>query len=89
MTLYDAYGREVDTGRLSQEQAAPTMAGVRNIFSVMHPSIGLTPASPVPDSPCGGKRRSILVPGTRRGNGREGPALPGRPGDSQACGLAT
>src|SRR6266481_3644387 len=43
MTLYDAYGREVDTGMLRQEQAAPTMAGVRNIYSVMHPSIGLTP----------------------------------------------
>ncbi|HUO06436.1 MAG TPA: DUF935 domain-containing protein [Candidatus Binataceae bacterium] len=43
MTLYDAYGREVDTGLLTAEQAAPTMAGVRNIFSVMHPSAGLTP----------------------------------------------
>jgi phage gp29-like protein len=43
MTLYDAYGREVDTGLLRGEQAAPTMAGVRNIYSVMHPSIGLTP----------------------------------------------
>jgi phage gp29-like protein len=43
MTLYDAYGREVDTGRLTGEQAAPTMAGVRNIYSVMHPSVGLTP----------------------------------------------
>ena len=43
MTLYDAYGREVDTGMLREEQAAPTMAGVRNIYSVMHPSIGLTP----------------------------------------------
>src|SRR5260370_9196545 len=43
MTLYDAYGREVDTGMLRDEQAAPTMAGVRNIYSVMHPSIGLTP----------------------------------------------
>ncbi|HYB91396.1 MAG TPA: DUF935 domain-containing protein [Candidatus Binataceae bacterium] len=43
MTLYDAYGREVDTGLLREEQAAPTMAGVRNIFSVMHPSVGLTP----------------------------------------------
>lgn len=43
MTLYDAYGREVDTGMLREEQAAPTMAGVRNIFSVMHPSVGLTP----------------------------------------------
>ena len=43
MTLYDAYGREVDTGMLREEQAAPTMAGVRNIYSVMHPSMGLTP----------------------------------------------
>ena len=43
MTLYDAYGREVDTGMLREEQAAPTMAGVRNIYSGMHPSIGLTP----------------------------------------------
>jgi len=43
MTLYDAYGREVDTEMLREEQAAPTMAGVRNIYSVMHPSIGLTP----------------------------------------------
>jgi len=45
MKLYDAYGREVDTGRLREEQAAPTMAGVRNIYSVMHPSAGLTPES--------------------------------------------
>src|SRR5260370_11354121 len=43
MTLYDAYGREVDTGVLGKEQAAPTMAGVRTMFSVMHPSVGLTP----------------------------------------------
>ena len=43
MTLYDAYGREVDTAMLREEQAAPTIAGVRNIYSVMHPSIGLTP----------------------------------------------
>src|SRR5271156_1469017 len=43
MKLYDAYGREVNTGMLREEQAAPTMAGVRNIYSVMHPSIGLTP----------------------------------------------
>ena len=27
MKLYDAYGREVDTARLREEQAAPTMAG--------------------------------------------------------------
>jgi phage gp29-like protein len=43
MTLYDAYGREVDTARLREEQAAATMTGVRNIYSVMHPSAGLTP----------------------------------------------
>jgi phage gp29-like protein len=43
MTLYDAYGREVDTAMLREEQAGPTMAGVRNIYSVMHPSVGLTP----------------------------------------------
>jgi phage gp29-like protein len=43
MKLYDAYGREVDTARLREEQAAPTMAGVRNIYSIMHPSAGLTP----------------------------------------------
>lgn len=43
MILYDAYGREVDTGMLRQEQAAPTMAGVRKIYSAMHPSVGLTP----------------------------------------------
>lgn len=43
MKLYDAYGREVDTGVLREEQAAPTMTGVRNIFSMIHPSAGLTP----------------------------------------------
>ncbi len=43
MTLYDAYGREVDPAQLRDEQAAPTMAGVRNIYSVMHPATGLTP----------------------------------------------
>ena len=43
MKLYDAYGREVDTDSLREEQAAPTLAGVRNIYSVMHPSVGLTP----------------------------------------------
>src|SRR5271168_4773933 len=43
MILYDAYGREVDTGMLSGEQAAPTIAGIRNIYSVLHPSVGLTP----------------------------------------------
>lgn len=43
MKLLDAYGREVDTGRLTEEQAAPSMTGVRNIYSGMHPSVGLTP----------------------------------------------
>src|SRR5579859_6514989 len=43
MALYDAYGREVDTARLREEQAAATMTGVRNIYSAMHPSAGLTP----------------------------------------------
>jgi phage gp29-like protein len=43
MKLYDAFGRIVDTEVLRDEQAAPTMAGVRNIYSVMHPSAGLTP----------------------------------------------
>ena len=43
MKLYDAYGREVATEALREEQAAPTMAGVRNIYSAMHPSAGLTP----------------------------------------------
>jgi phage gp29-like protein len=41
--LYDAYGREVDMGRLRNEQAAATMTGVRNIYSQMHPLVGLTP----------------------------------------------
>ncbi len=43
MKLYDALGREVDVERLREEQAAPTMSGVRNIYSSMHPSVGLTP----------------------------------------------
>jgi phage gp29-like protein len=43
MKLYDAYGREVETAHLREEQAAPTFAGIRNIYSVMHPSAGLTP----------------------------------------------
>ncbi|HLI78344.1 MAG TPA: DUF935 family protein, partial [Candidatus Binataceae bacterium] len=43
MTLYDAFGREVDVSRLREEQAAPTISGIRNIYSSMHPSVGLTP----------------------------------------------
>jgi phage gp29-like protein len=42
-TLYDAYGRKVDTGRLKEEQAAPTLSGIRNIYATLHPEIGLTP----------------------------------------------
>jgi phage gp29-like protein len=43
MILYDAYGRKVETERLREEQAAPTVAGVRNIYAVAHPALGLTP----------------------------------------------
>src|SRR5258708_18889560 len=43
MTLYDAYGREVAVERLREEQAGPTIAGVRNIYSISHPAVGLTP----------------------------------------------
>src|SRR5579871_6209975 len=43
MKIYDAFGREVDREQLRAEQAAPTLAGVRNIYSSMHPSAGLTP----------------------------------------------
>ncbi|MGH7907886.1 MAG: DUF935 domain-containing protein [Candidatus Binataceae bacterium] len=43
MKLYDAYGREVEPARLKDEQAAATFAGIRNIYSAMHPSAGLTP----------------------------------------------
>lgn len=43
MALYDAYGRLVEPTLLKEEQAGPTMAGVRNIYSVMHASAGLTP----------------------------------------------
>jgi phage gp29-like protein len=43
MALYDAYGRIVEPALLKEEQAGPTMTGVRNIYSVMHASAGLTP----------------------------------------------
>jgi phage gp29-like protein len=43
MTLFDGYGREVDLSKLREEQAGPTLTGVRNIYSVMHPAAGLTP----------------------------------------------
>jgi phage gp29-like protein len=43
MTLYDAFGREVDVAALRREQAGATTTGVRNVYSTMHPSAGLTP----------------------------------------------
>ncbi len=43
MTLYDSNGREVDTGKLREEQAGASMTGVRNSFAGMYPSVGLTP----------------------------------------------
>ena len=36
-------GAKSITARLREEQAAPTMTGIRNIYSSMHPSVGLTP----------------------------------------------
>jgi hypothetical protein len=42
-TLYDQFGREVDVGRLKEELAAPTLAGIRNIYAVEHPAGGITP----------------------------------------------
>lgn len=43
MKLFDAYGREIEPQELKAEQAAPTLAGIRNIYSLLHPSVGLTP----------------------------------------------
>jgi phage gp29-like protein len=43
VTLYDAAGRVVDLEALKQPQAAPEFVGVRNIFSNLHPTVGLTP----------------------------------------------
>ena len=42
-TLYDYLGRKVDFGMLKKEQAAPTLAGIRNIYSTVHVAAGLTP----------------------------------------------
>lgn len=42
-TLYDAFGRPVDPGLLKQRQAAPTLTGLRNIYSAVHAEAGLTP----------------------------------------------
>ncbi|HKV56359.1 MAG TPA: DUF935 domain-containing protein [Candidatus Binataceae bacterium] len=41
--LLDAYGRPIVLEALTEEQAAPTLAGIRNIYSVIDDSIGLTP----------------------------------------------
>jgi len=41
--LLDAYGREIRPELLKIEQAAPTLAGVRNIFSSSYPADSLTP----------------------------------------------
>src|SRR6516165_1475848 len=43
MTLFDGYGRPIMFEALREEQAAPTLAGIRNIYSVIDDSIGLTP----------------------------------------------
>jgi phage gp29-like protein len=43
VTLYDAYGRPVIYDALREEQAAPTLVGIRNIYSIIDDSIGLTP----------------------------------------------
>ena len=43
MELYDAYGRKADLSRLKEEQAGPTLGGVRNIYSTLHPERDLTP----------------------------------------------
>jgi phage gp29-like protein len=41
--LYDAYGREVDFSALREEEAGPTVTGVRQVVSG-HPAVGLTPS---------------------------------------------
>ncbi|MEA5090822.1 DUF935 domain-containing protein [Solidesulfovibrio sp.] len=41
-TLYDHLGRPVELGRLKEEEAAPTVTGVRQVLSG-HPAQGLTP----------------------------------------------
>jgi phage gp29-like protein len=42
-TLYDQYGRKVDTGILKEERAAATIAGIRNIYSTVHVAASITP----------------------------------------------
>lgn len=43
MSLLDAYGRPIQYQALTEEQAAPSLAGIRNIYSIIDSSIGLTP----------------------------------------------
>lgn len=43
MPLVDQYGREIAYEALREEQAAPTLAGIRNIYSVIDDSVNLTP----------------------------------------------
>jgi phage gp29-like protein len=47
VNLFDAYGRQIVPEALREEQAAPTLAGLRNIYSVIDDSIGLTPEKAV------------------------------------------
>ncbi len=47
MPLLDAYGRSVVFEALRQEQAPATLAGVRNIYSIIDTSMGLTPEKAV------------------------------------------
>ena len=37
VTLYDYLGRPVDTGRLKEEEAGPTVCGVRQVLSGHRP----------------------------------------------------
>jgi phage gp29-like protein len=41
-TLYDAWGQPIDLRKLREEQAGPTVVGVRTV-DLLHPSRGLTP----------------------------------------------
>ncbi|HZP46306.1 MAG TPA: DUF935 domain-containing protein [Candidatus Binataceae bacterium] len=43
MQLYDYLGRPIDTGLLKDEQAAPQLAGIRNVYPQYYPSSNLTP----------------------------------------------
>jgi phage gp29-like protein len=45
--LFDAYGRPIVFEALREEQAAPTLAGIRNIYSIIDTSIDLTPEKAV------------------------------------------